>query len=37
MLKLEQSFVKNSINETYCEKNTGVIWWKIVYEKRKLI
>lgn len=29
MLKLEQSFVKNSINETYCEKNAGVIWWKM--------
>lgn len=29
MVKLEQSFVKNSINETYCEKNTGVIWWKM--------
>ena len=29
MLKLGQSFVKNSINETYCEKNGGVIWWKM--------
>lgn len=29
MLKSEQSFVKNSINEIYCEKNAGVIWWKM--------
>lgn len=29
MLKSEQSFVKNPINETYCEKNDGVIWWKM--------
>lgn len=28
MLKSEQSFVKNSINETYCEKNGGEKWWK---------